>query len=61
MKRIKVLAFGLVLGLAGIVYAAGSGAQPTSQACDMNKAEASCCTPGASCCTGGSCCTMHKR
>ncbi len=60
MKRIKILAFGLVLGLAGAVYAAGGSSQSTPHACDMERAEASCCAPGASCCTGGSCCT-HKR
>jgi len=59
MKKIKVLALTLALGIAGVVYAAGSNAQSTTQACDMNKAE-SCCT-NQSCCTGGSCCTMHKK
>lgn len=54
MKSIKVLVMGLVLGVAGVVYAAGQ-AQTTSQACDMDKASASCCN-GGSCCMGGSCC-----
>ena len=60
MKRIKILAFGLVLGLAGAVYAAGGSAQSRPHAGDTDRAEANCCAPGASCCTGGSCCT-HKR
>lgn len=59
MKRVKTLALGFVLTLAGVVYAVGGSAQQsTSQACDMNKDAASCCTQGASCCAGGgSCCT----
>ena len=56
MKRIKVVALTLALGLAGVVYAAGGNAQSTTQACDMKTAQASCCASGASCCTGGSCC-----
>jgi len=59
MKRIKVLALTLALGLAGFVYAAGSNAQSTTQACDVNTADASCCASGASCCTGGSCCAAE--
>lgn len=57
MKSIKILVIGLVLGLAGVVYAAG-GTQNTPQSCDM-KAGADCCATHASCCTGGSCCTAH--
>jgi hypothetical protein len=60
MKRVKTLVVGLVLTLAGVVYAAGGSAQSTLQACDMNKDAASCCTEGASCCTGGgSCCAAR--
>jgi hypothetical protein len=55
MKRIKVLALTLALGVAGMMYAAGSHAQSTTQ----DNAE-SCCT-GQSCCTGGSCCSTHKK
>lgn len=58
MKRMKALVVGLVLTMAGVVYAAsGSAQQSAPQACDMNKGGASCCSQGASCCTGGgSCC-----
>lgn len=56
MKSIKVLALGLVLGVAGVVYAAGN-AQSAAQECAMSGASASCCDGGgSSCCTGGSCC-----
>lgn len=61
MKRIKTLAFGLVLALAGVVYAAGTGAQqPAPHACDKDKA--GCCAQGAnaSCAGGGSCCKTAK-
>lgn len=64
MKRIKALAFGLMLMVTGVVYAAGTSAvrQSAPRACDMNKAGAICCAPeGASCCGGGaSCCKTDK-
>jgi hypothetical protein len=59
MKRIKALTIGLVLTMAGVVYAAGGSAQQsTAESCEMNMGSESCCTQGASCCTdgGGSCC-----
>jgi len=55
MRSIKVLALGLVLGVAGVVYAAGNS-QSTTEECAMSEAGASCCGGGSSCCTGGSCC-----
>jgi len=58
MKRAKILVVGVVLALAGVVYAAG-GSQSTPQACNVSNGEGSCCVAGASCCTGnGSCCAM---
>ncbi len=60
MRKIKALAIGLVLGVAGFAYAAGSdGAQTSTQACDTGKTTASCCGQGASCCANGgsACCT----
>jgi hypothetical protein len=61
MKKIKVLALALALGIAGAVYAGNNSAQSAMESCDMSKADGSCCTSGASCCTGGSCCAMHKK
>lgn len=57
MKSVKTFVIALVLGLAGIVYAAG-GSQASMQSCAVN--EADCCVAGASCCTGGTCCTAHE-
>jgi hypothetical protein len=57
MKRIKALTIGLVLTMAGAVYAAGGAQQSTAESCEMNMGGESCCTQGASCCTqGASCC-----
>lgn len=61
MKRIKVLALGLMLGVAGVVYAANSSniesrmQAATGASCCSH---AGCCT-GDSCNMGGSCCTAH--
>ncbi len=77
MKRIKVLTLGLMLGVAGAVYAAQGGAQvatPDNAAASCSSM-AECCTGGSckmngdccSCCTdgtcrmGGSCCSTHKQ
>jgi hypothetical protein len=49
MKSIRIFAFALVLGLAGVL-STGNGSQ----------AAGDCCVTGASCCTGGACCTAHK-
>jgi hypothetical protein len=57
MKSVKTFIIALVLGLAGIVYAAGVS-QASSQSCAVN--EADCCVVGASCCDGGACCTAHE-
>ncbi len=59
MRKIKALAIGLVLGVAGFTYAAGNSAPTTAQSCNTEKMTASCCGQGASCCAGGggSCCT----
>jgi hypothetical protein len=51
MKRIKVIALTLSLGIAGVVYAAQSNAQPTPT---NNAQEAACCSMK-DCCDGGSC------
>jgi hypothetical protein len=61
MKRMKALAIGFVLMMAGVVFAAGGSAQQrqsAAESCEMNIGGESCCTQGASCCTdgGGSCC-----
>ncbi len=48
MKSVKPFVIALVLGLAGIVYAAG-GSQASTQSCAVD--EADCCVAGASCCT----------
>lgn len=63
MNRIKLFAVALVLGLTGVVYAAGGGASQDGKSCHMAEAGASCCASGASCCDGGSCCKAdhHKR
>ena len=55
MKSIKVIVLGLVLGVAGVVYAAGNS-QSATEECAASGAGASCCGGGSSCCTGGSCC-----
>ncbi len=56
MRSIKILVLGLVLGVAGVVYAAGNSPSATRE-CAMSEAGASCCDGGgSSCCTGGSCC-----
>ena len=57
MKSIKTLVIVVILGLVGVVYAAG-GSRASTQSCAMN--QASCCVPGASCCTGGACCKAHQ-
>ena len=49
MKRIKVIALGLVLGVAGVAYAAQGNVQMTA-----NEAQASCCSMK-DCCAGDSC------
>lgn len=63
MKKLKVLALGLVLGVAGAVYAANnSGAQynvPVEKA-DGCCSTANCCANG-SCQMGGSCCSSRGR
>lgn len=58
MKSVKLFVITLVLGLSGIVYAAGGSQAPTTQSCAVNGAD--CCVAGASCCTGGACCTTHE-
>lgn len=61
MKSVKALVVGLVLTMAGVVYAAGGSAQQSAaQACDMNMGSESCCSQGASCCTGGGSCCKAK-
>jgi hypothetical protein len=50
MKSIRIFAFALVLGLAGVVYAA-----------NRSQAAEDCCVAGASCCTGEACCTHHGQ
>ncbi len=57
MKSVKTFVIAIVLGLAGIVYAA-DGSQSSSQSYCQNGAD--CCVAGASCCTGGACCTTHE-
>ncbi len=61
MKRIKVIALGLVLGVAGVAYAAQGGEQVTA-----DNAAASCCSmkdccEGGSCKMQGSCCSSKKQ
>jgi hypothetical protein len=61
MRRIKVLVLGLVLGVAGVAYAAGGNAQSTSaDNKEMNCSMAGCCT-GGSCQMGGSCCAAKRK
>ncbi len=60
MKKIKVLAFTLALGIAGVVYASSGNAQLATQACEMKQA-GSCCMTNQSCCNGGACCMMGKQ
>ncbi len=77
MKRIKIIALTLSLGVAGVVYAAQSSAQstPTDNAqaacCSMEDccAGGSCkmngeccdCCQGGACQMGGACCSAHKK
>lgn len=49
MKSIRIFVIALVLGLAGVVYAANS-----------SQSAQDCCAVGASCCTGEACCTTHQ-
>ena len=56
MKSVKTLVMALVLGLAGMAYAA-DGSKASTQSCAVN--EADCCVAGAICCTG-ECCTAHQ-
>ena len=61
MKRIKVTALALALGVAGVVYAMQSDAQTTpsenaASCCTM----ANCCSDGA-CKMNGACCSAHRN
>jgi hypothetical protein len=58
MRKIKLLAMGLVLSLAGFVCVAGQ-AQDSKQACGINKASASCCA--SRCQSEDSCCKSPKK
>lgn len=53
MKKIKILAVGLVLTLTGAVYAVTSSQVP-ADTCAFSK-NGSCCKPDAACCKDGSC------
>lgn len=56
MKSIKTLALGLMLTLAGVVYAAGNAQQQQQHSGHQAQSE-SCCATGANCCAaGGDCC-----
>ncbi len=57
MKKIKVLAMGLILGLTGVVYAV-SNSQSAADSCAIKKDGSGCCKPNTSCCKdgNGSCC-----
>jgi hypothetical protein len=57
MKLGKTFIFAFVLGLAGVVYAAG-GPQGSTNSWAIHQAD--CCAAGASCCTGGACCAAHQ-
>ncbi|HEY9435234.1 MAG TPA: hypothetical protein VI260_27580 [Blastocatellia bacterium] len=57
MKSVKTFVIALVIGLAGVVYAA-NGSQASTQSYGLN--EADCCVAGASCCTGGARCANHE-
>jgi hypothetical protein len=57
MKSVKTLVIALVLGLAGVVYAA-DGSQAPKQSYCLDGAD--CCVAGAGCCTGGACCMTHE-
>lgn len=60
MRKIKVLAISLTLGLA-VIASSVSRAQQVAAQPDNNSATAdSCCSTSASCCTGGSCCTGNS-
>lgn len=65
MKRIKVLALGLVLGVAGVAYAA-SGNGNTQYTATVEHSGGACCSmadccDNGSCKMGGACCADHKR
>ena len=76
MKRIKVLALTLALGLAGAAYAAQGGSQSAADghaasccamkdccaggSCKMQGECCSCCE-GGSCQSGGACCSARKK
>ncbi len=51
MKRIKVIALTLSLGVAGVVYAAQGGARSTP----TDNTQAAACCSMQDCCSGGSC------
>lgn len=53
MKKMKILAIGLMLTLTGAVYALTTN-QPTTDTCALSK-DSSCCKPDAACCKDGSC------
>jgi hypothetical protein len=56
MKRIKILALAIMLGLVGAIHAA-SYAQDKSNTHDAHQASMSCCADGADCChAAGECC-----
>ncbi len=61
MKKLKVLAIGLVLSLTGAVYAF-SGAGNTPDSCPMKMDGSSCCKSDSSCCKGGdgACCKTKR-
>ncbi len=62
MKKLKVLAVGLVLSLTGAVYAF-SGAPTTPDSCAVKRDGSSCCKPNAVCCKGGdgACCKARRK
>jgi hypothetical protein len=53
MKKMKILAVGLMLTLTGAVYAFTS-TQASSDTCALSRS-GSCCKPDAACCKDGSC------
>jgi hypothetical protein len=57
MKSVKTFVIALVIGLAGVVYAA-DGSQASTQSCCLKGAD--CCVAGASCCTGCPCCVINE-
>ncbi len=62
MKKVKVAALGLVLGVAGAVYAANSAAQvnPATEKAAGCCSMANCCE-GGSCQTSGACCAAKAK